>query len=152
MGWRWGELLKKFKSLGYLTKFAPDDSGGRHLSLLVCFHWQYVSSYITLIKPDSVRFSRKDGILDAIPMFDPFDLFGLNWPSGVPRCRISCWLWYCSIFRYFPERVLSQNQRHMFTNVPLIWSYLILISIMCSPEKTCGAPQDLCFSADPPSA
>lgn len=125
------------------------------LSLLVCFHWQYISSYITL--SDQFQFEspsrEKDGILDVIPMFDPIALIGLNPPSGVLRCHIGCWLVYSAISTFGSFR-RSENcgNATCLPNARPVNLIFILISIMCSPEKTCGAPQDLCFSADPPPA
>ena len=78
---------------------------------------------VVLIKPDSVRFKflRKDGTLDAIPMFDP--LFGLNPPSGVLlvlRYHILV------LFHFRERRVLSQitGKATCLPNARLVWSNL----------------------------
>lgn len=80
--------------------------------LVVCFLWQYVSSHITLIRPDSVRFSRKDGTLD-VPFCGPFRIKSTFWGSASSAIP-------------FREQILSQitGKTTCLPNARLVWSNL----------------------------
>ena len=108
--------------------------------LVVCFLWQYVSSHITL--SDQIRFDSREKMV--LWMFDSVAPSGLNPPSGV----------LLVVLFHFGSTYCHRSpaRPHVYLMLVLFDLIFILISIMCSPEKTCGAPQDLCFSADPPPA
>jgi hypothetical protein len=83
----------------------------------------------------------------VFPMFDPVALFGLNPPSEVLRCHIGCRPYTSIPFFGSSAGASALAKATCLPNAHLVDLIFILSSNFNygQPEKTCGAPQDVCL-------